>query len=374
MKQTKTKTHWLRALSGLALVAAVGCLDVAEERAEKDETVGQAQADGSRVTVAEGAAAVRALEAFSLHLWASVPAFAFTLEPVIGPITPWQIRIENVLPDAVLMATTRAGEPIAVRQVAAPFPTERSWLVEPTTVGPMDFVLRAPDADSREPFRFAAFADVQDAVDEVQDVFARMNADPTIRFAVMAGDLTEEGSVGQLERYQRELKQLVFPVFATLGNHELGREDTLYHKYHGRGNHQFSHRGVFFTALDSASATIAPVVYDWIDDWLIRAAASFHVVFMHIPPLDVAGIRNGAFASRNEGNMLVARLARGGVDLTVYGHIHSYYEYENADIPAYISGGGGAIPERFDGIGRHFLTIDVNPQTQTFQAAVVKVD
>jgi len=34
----------------------------------------------------------------------------------------------------------------------------------------------------------------------------------------------------------------------------------------------------------------------------------------------------------------------------------------------------GAIPERMDGIGRHFLTIDVDPQTQSTSVAVVRVD
>ena len=66
--------------------------------------------------------------------------------------------------------------------------------------------------------------------------------------------------------------------------------------------------------------------------------------------------------------------ASGHVDTTFYGHIHSYYAYSNAGIPAYISGGGGAFPEQLDGIGRHYLTVDVDPDLQTVQVAVVRVD
>jgi hypothetical protein len=95
---------------------------------------------------------------------------------------------------------------------------------------------------------------------------------------------------------------------------------------------------------------------------------------MHIPPLDPIGVRNGAFASRNEAAKLLARLATAGVDLTLYGHIHSYYHFDNAGIPAFISGGGGAIPEKFDNIGRHFLVVDADPSAQTFQVRVVRVD
>jgi Icc protein len=95
---------------------------------------------------------------------------------------------------------------------------------------------------------------------------------------------------------------------------------------------------------------------------------------MHVPPIDPVGVRNGSFASRNEGAKLLKRLADGGVDLTIYGHIHSYYSFENAGIPAYVSGGGGAIPERFDNMGRHFLVVAVEPQVGIQNVEVVRVD
>jgi hypothetical protein len=60
--------------------------------------------------------------------------------------------------------------------------------------------------------------------------------------------------------------------------------------------------------------------------------------------------------------------------MTIYGHIHSYYSFDNAGIPAYISGGGGAIPERFDNIGRHFLTVDVAPLRGVERVEIVRVD
>jgi predicted phosphodiesterase len=95
---------------------------------------------------------------------------------------------------------------------------------------------------------------------------------------------------------------------------------------------------------------------------------------MHIPPIDPIGVRNGSFASRNEANKLLAQLAEGDVDLTLYGHIHSYYAFANAGIPAYISGGGGSIPERFDGVGRHYLTVDVDPVRGIVQTGLVRID
>ncbi len=38
-----------------------------------------------------------------------------------------------------------------------------------------------------------------------------------------------------------------------------------------------------------------------------------------------------------------------------------------------ISGGGGAIPQRLDGIGRHYLLVEAHPQAQRFLSAPVRV-
>ena len=189
-----------------------------------------------------------------------------------------------------------------------------------------------------------------------------------------AGDLTERGHVDELERYQEELRTLRVPYYTTLGNHELGENPTLFHDWFGRGNFHFGFRGVEFTLLDSASATLDPMVYEWLDGWLRAGSNRVHLVAMHIPPIDPIGVRGGGFASRNEAAKLLTRLANGRVDLTLYGHIHSYYEFDNAGIPAHISGGGGAIPERFDGVGRHFLVVDVSADGGVQNVQVVRVD
>ena len=218
------------------------------------------------------------------------------------------------------------------------------------------------------------FADVQEAIDRVQDIYRRMAQDPGIRFVLMAGDLTKRGTPEQLARFQTEMHGLPFPIYATLGNHELGSGDYPFGDYFGRGNFSFVFRNVQFTLLDTASATVAPLVYEWLGDWLLEGIDRLHFVVAHIPPLDPTGTRNGAFASRLEANKLLSLLASGKVDTTFYGHVHSYYAYSNAGIPAYITGGGGAIPEQLDGIGRHYLTVDVDPQLQTTQVAMVRVD
>jgi 3',5'-cyclic-AMP phosphodiesterase len=353
-----------------ALLTAVACLRPGEDRTERDLEVGQAESQGTVVNVRDGLAVVRKLTPGELVLWGSAPGFSVRLSlPEPRELT---LEVQNCMSDAEL---TLEGTSNAVLTPLAPsgVATRKRWRLS-APAGATELALAAPDADAAEPFRFALLSDVQEAIDDVSDVFERINQQKSLRFLLGAGDLTERGTREELERYQRELLRLEVPYFTTLGNHELGTTPDLYHDYFGRGNFQFRFHGVYFTLLDSASASLDPLAYDWLDDWLGRARHGVHVVAMHIPPIDPVGVRNGSWASRSEAAKILGRLAEGRVDLTLYGHVHSYYEFDNAGIPAFISGGGGAIPERFDRIGRHFMVFEVDAQRGVLQEGIVKVD
>ena len=345
------------------------CLRPGEERAELDLQVGQAEFEGVGVTVSDGLAAVRSLTASELVLWGSAPGFRLELSSN-APLD-LTVEIQNCLPDAELqvLGSSASLEPLG----DAGSPTRKLWRLQ-AAGGTVTLALAAPDAGTLEPFRFALMSDVQEAIDRVADVFQRVNEVRDVRFLLGAGDLTQQGTREQLEQFQRELLTLRVPYFTTLGNHELGTSPPLYHDYFGRGNFQFRFRGVYFTLLDSASASLDPEVYDWLDAWLSVAHADVHVVAMHVPPIDPIGVRNGSWASRSEAAKLLGRLAEGRVDLTLYGHVHSYYSFDNAGIPAFISGGGGAIPERFDRIGRHFLVFNIDPDHGVLSQDIIKVD
>jgi predicted phosphodiesterase len=325
------------------------------------------------VRVEGGLAAVRRIRAGEVVLWGSAPALRFRVELSEDAPREFRLELQNCVPDGELSVESAPPGVVLLSQPSSVL-TRQVWSVSASAPGSMGLRFAPRDLEAPGRFRFAVLSDIQEALDRLSDIHDKLNAEPEIRFLLGAGDLTERGTRAELERYQRELRKLKVPYFTTLGNHELGQDPTLWHAYFGRGSFHFDFRGVAFTLLDSASATIDPLVYDWLDTWLAGAGARVHIVGMHIPPVDPIGVRNGSFANRNEAAKLLTRLARGGVDLTLYGHIHSYYGFENAGIPAHISGGGGAIPERFDGIGRHFLVVDVDAASGIRGVRVVRVD
>ena len=363
---------WALGCAGL-LATMLGCARPSEERAERDLRVGIASSQGVDVHVHDGLAVVRELAPGKLALWASAPVLEVDLHVAKAPSFPWIVDVHNAMPNTDLIARDGDHE-LAVEAVEDAQPTHKQWRVQLPSSAAVTLHIGPPDAALRAPFRFMVLSDVQNAVDRVQDIFTVVNGDDSVAFLLGAGDVSESGGADQMAHFQDELRTLSVPYFTTLGNHDVFTSPTPWHDHFGRCSFHFRYKGVVFSLLDAASGTLDPTVYDWLQGWLREGKDGVHVVAMHLPPIDPIGVRGGGFASRNEAAKLLATLARDRVDATFYGHIHSFYSFENAGIPAYISGGGGAIPERFDGIGRHVLAVDVDPDRGVDRVEVVRVD
>jgi Icc protein len=357
----------------LLAVSLLGCSDRAAERAERDLEVGIGEAGGVRFTVTDGLGVLRQLEPGRLLLWASAPALELVVDASTGATTSWSVELRNLQPGARLEAATSAGEPIAVSETATAVPTRKLFQLELPASSRSVLRLVPPDAVDGGALRLAVLGDIQGGVDRLGEMLSLIAAEPGVELVLGMGDLTRTGTDDEMARIERELEALPLPFYSAIGNHDAPA-DTPWHGWYGRASQRFVHRGMQFTMIDSAGATVAAQVYDWLEAWLAEGASRTHVVTMHIPPLDPAGVRNGALASRAEAGQMLAMLARGNVDLTLYGHVHSYYSFENAGIPAFISGGGGASEEAFVGTGRHYLVVDLDSERGLVSTRMVPVD
>jgi Icc-related predicted phosphoesterase len=351
------------------LLAIVACTRPGDDRPALERLIGQAAITDASVEVAGGLAVVRELTDHRVELWANAPALSVNV--VLGPTAAgdWTITVRNTPVDAVL----DAGGTRYTRD-ADTHPTVGVFHV-PLAAGANVLRIAPPDADQIEPFRVAAMADIQTALPDVDDVFERISAVPGARFVIAMGDITQRSLTEEYELFERQLTTLAIPFYTTLGNHELWADPSRFFDRFGRASFQFEFKGASFTFADSGDAGLDPQVEEWVEGWLANARDKTSIFLTHIPPIDPVGVRYGGFRSAQDGRRLLTRLAETDVDLTLYGHIHTYIEFENAGIPAYLSGGGGADPMRWDGIGRHFLVVDLDPAAGSFtNIDVVRVD
>jgi 3',5'-cyclic-AMP phosphodiesterase len=355
------------------VVALAGCLRPGEDRARLDLEVGRAASDGLAIEVDDGLAHVRAVADRTVVLWAQAPVLRIAVDVEPDAAGQWRFTFDNVVADAALTAES-GGAPVLVVAAGGARPTRRSWEVF-LPPGRTMIQVAPPDADDLTRWRFAAMADIQDALPIVDQVFARINAQPDLRFVISMGDIVQRGHAWEYELFEEQLTRLDLPYYSTIGNHELFADPARWAERFGRLNVHFTFRGVSFSLIDSGDATIDPLVDGWLDDWLDAAADRIHVFGTHYPPIDPVGVRGGSFASQREALRLLARLAAGNVDLTLYGHIHTHSAFDNAGIPAHITGGGGADPQRLDHIGRHFLVVEAAPaEGRIANVQVVEVD
>ena len=339
----------------LAVLALAACTRPSEQRAIAELDIGSAELRGIAVQAAGGLAAIHELGDGRLDLWSQTPdlELALTLDDTAN--RTWTIVARNTLVDAVL---TEGG--IVHPREPGGVPTVATFTV---ALGPGTHALRIapPDADRTEPYKVVAMADIQTALPIVDDVFRAISALPDVRFVIAMGDITQRAEIDEYDLFDRQLQTLTIPFYTTRGNHELwGPAERFYERY-GRASFHFGFKGAAFTFVDSGDTGLDPIVEDWLDGWLADARDRAHVFLTHVPPLDPFGGRYGSFRSAEDARRLLARLVEGNVVLTLYGHIHTYIKYENAGIPAYISGGGGALPMKWDGIDRHFLVVTIDP-------------
>ncbi len=347
----------------IVAIAIAACFRPSSARTTADASVGHLRIDTLGIDVDGGLATIHQVSDSSFSMWAQAPVLRARLETTSAITVDLELR--NLLPDAKIRLDDREV-PVEVLQV-----TRRKLHVD-LSAGTHTLTVGPDDAESRAPFRFGLLSDVQEAIGRVGDIYALMSADTSMRFVMSGGDLTDRGKPEELAHFQDLLLQLPFPFYAACGNHDIAASETGFRDAFGRGNFHFVYRGVHFTVMDSASATIDPDAYSDLEGWLNQGRSSVHVTVMHVPPFDPVGGRNASFADRDEAAMLVERLTRGNVDLSLYGHIHSYYRFDHGGIPVIISGGGGAHPEKGD-IGRHYVTVDVSAE-RVIATGVVRVD
>lgn len=355
-----TRAWWLALLCGCSSVTDP------EPRAQLDLVLGTTSRGGVTWR-SELLAAVAEHDGLPVFR-AACPEFTVTVERTADGPTQTRLQVRNLIP-----GTSLVGPPGSVADEAGASlegqHLGRQWtLTFPPGTDRLE--LRA-SAGLTTPVTFLAFGDIQRGISRFGDVVERLNAEPDAAFIVVMGDLTNVSTEAEFDAIERAFETIRLPMVLTPGNHDAYRSFVFQQRF-GRANYTCSLGGARFTSVDSSNAGLSATGWRLYDEALEAGRQDTHIVFSHIPATERFGVRSGQWNSRVEARRFVASAGAAGVDLLLFGHLHTLDVYELGGIPTVISGGAGAIEEQLDGIDRHFLEVTLTGEAPRVE--VVRVE
>lgn len=229
------------------------------------------------------------------------------------------------------------------------------------------------------PLKFAVISDIHDNLPQLQKALEKSKADG-MQFAIITGDLTNEGTKEELNTVKNVLDESKLPYFAVPGNHDtwashktkgnyfqdiFGSEFTSFEKCGSRINPCPSGQITKFILLSNADylkgyAKVQNPTYGSQKNWLINEIKNCPqiscLVFMHMP---LSHPTSGHLMGENdkimtlEAKELEQLLAENQVREVFAGHIHLPAEYDSSGLHTTIIGALGLYSHKF-----HFLELN----------------
>jgi len=200
--------------------------------------------------------------------------------------------------------------------------------------------------------RFIITGDTQEWYDETVKFYKKVNSMPGIDFVIVAGDVTEFGTLKEMQWLAQKLNNLNVPYVTVIGNHDLtsrGRDAFL--RMYGELNFSFIYGGVKFICHDTNSREYqfngnVPNI-PWLKKELQpEEGVNNYVAISHVPPLsddfDKKLIKDYAAAFDETPGFLIS----------FHGHTHNFEEFklDNSNIPYVITSAMGK---------REFLLVEI---------------
>jgi 3',5'-cyclic-AMP phosphodiesterase len=174
-------------------------------------------------------------------------------------------------------------------------------------------------AGSDTSFSFAVVGDPQSYYAETDEVLDHVEAAGDLRFAVLVGDLSDQGLQEEFTWYANVLEEFGPPSISLIGNHDhLGNARSIYEAMFGPRNQVFHAGGTRFVLFDNVAwESRIPIDFAWLEAQLAAPFSGPTIVFMHIHPTDVqlAGAASDSLDRAISAHQPTA---------VFMGHLHSY--------------------------------------------------
>ena len=183
--------------------------------------------------------------------------------------------------------------------------------------------LKKLDAVSGQPlscFKVALLADVHYHYDDLAAAIRRINADDSILFTIVIGDLTHHGLLAEFLLLYDQLQAFEKPYFTVIGNHDyLSNGGTIYSQMFGTKNYTFTFDSVKFVLFDDVFwESNAVPDFQWLENELLPAADYKSLIpLAHIQPTD------DQFSAEYDAHYHQL-MVDAGVLYSFHGHKHTY--------------------------------------------------
>jgi Icc protein len=150
---------------------------------------------------------------------------------------------------------------------------------------------------------------------------ARLNADSTLDFVILAGDFTQYGLLKEYGWFRGIMDRLAVPYVTVIGNHDAqANGEAVYRSVFGPLDYAFTYGGVRFVCANTNAWEFSARVPDWtfLEAELASAGDSLRLFTVsHVPPF-------GDQMAGSGGEKWAALMARHRVELSIHGHQHNH--------------------------------------------------
>jgi 3',5'-cyclic-AMP phosphodiesterase len=193
-------------------------------------------------------------------------------------------------------------------------------------------LIDAMDADDSKALRVAVISDTHYHFGKLRDAIRHVNEAGDYDFAIVTGDLTENGLKQEFIFFYQAMAALGIPYVTAIGNHDyLSNGEEIYSQMFGQYNYTFVYNNVKMVIFDNTTyESEKEPDLAWLDQALDNEGGYDHVIpFSHIPPFD------GQMAKyREDFHML---MLKHNISTSIHGHKHDFSITEHSSGIKYVT-------------------------------------